>query len=110
PQYIGYVFTSVGSFLELLVDLFPADQLEDIVTVLDQPTDRPTGDAISLVLQPVDLHDPRHHLGQRPFLAQIGDGGGDLLRRGQDDVGQIFGLGARALDAVEQQRVGGGVN
>src|SRR4051812_20625117 len=52
-QNVGHILAAVGRALKLLIDLLPADQIEELVAMCNQPADRRARDAVGLVLEPV---------------------------------------------------------
>src|SRR5579884_1496096 len=54
-QAVGDVFAAIGRIFERRVDLLPADQVEEVVGVLEKLGDASPGNLISLVLEPIDL-------------------------------------------------------
>ena len=55
-QHVGCIFTLVGGYLKLLIDVSPFHHVYWIEAVIEELSHRLAGYPISLILQPVDLH------------------------------------------------------
>src|SRR5919197_3691829 len=66
---IGDVLAAVRRVLELLVDLFPAHQIEHIAVIGQDRGERRSQDAIGVVLEPVHLDDVLPNLRVASFIA-----------------------------------------
>src|SRR6185436_13292132 len=49
PQYVGHILTAIGRLLKLFEDLFPANELKDLIAALNELAHRRARDAVGLV-------------------------------------------------------------
>src|SRR5215207_4333437 len=100
---VRHVLGGVDRLLEALEDVLPADHDHRVDARVEQRRDRLTGDAVAVVLEPVDLH---RVMADVLEAAQPGHRLRDLPRRGVEDLGEVLRLGHRRLDLVEPEVVG----
>src|SRR5256885_15608971 len=94
---VGGVLARVDCFLELLVDVFPADERDRVSASAEETRDGSARQAVALVLELAQLD-------QLPFRIleafEPADRLGELLRRPVDDGRLLPGLAAYLLHAV----------
>src|SRR5205823_10892715 len=69
-QDVSHVLTAVGGVLDDLQDFLPAEQLEPVAPLFDQPCQGRPQHAVGLVLQSVDLDRALLDLGQLLLVGQ----------------------------------------
>jgi DNA-binding winged helix-turn-helix (wHTH) protein len=101
---VGNRLASVDSGLERLEDVLPADDHHRIDATGEQRGDTVALEAVTLVLEAMDLHQVRRQLCAR---AQATQRLGNLLTGAHEYLGELDGLLHRRLHTVEPQLGGG---
>src|SRR6266404_9622621 len=103
-ENVGRVLARVDCFLELLVDVFPADERDRVSAPAEETRDGGARKAVALVLELAQLD-------QLPFrileALEPADRLGELLGRAVDDRRLLSGLAAHLLHAVADDLLGG---
>src|SRR6266568_324181 len=103
-QCVVNVLGAVGGILEVLVDLSPADPLDeavDIIDALELLHECPVEHIVGLVLEPLDVDRTVEQVIPLPPVFQVWHSAGDECCLVTDNAGQQTGVLGWLIDAVE---------
>src|SRR5437588_419742 len=108
-QRVGDVLGPVGGVLQVLINLSPADRLDEAADILDafeQLHERPVEHFVSFILQTVDVYRTFQQVVPLPPVFQVRHGAGEQLRLVGYDARQEAGVLGWRLDTIEPDSSG----
>ena len=106
-DHVRDVFTLVDSGFNHFKNLFPLDDLDGVFFLFEELRDEGAADAVAFIFEAIDFDDVFERL-VGGFHGMNGAGKFDGGRG--EDFGEVDGAGADAVDAIEDEAAGGGVD